>query len=76
MTPSPATSSDQGDEWISAGAACALLGDSKVKVLNAVIAGTLEGKWIAGRTVIRRDSVAAEQERRKQSAASEVAAAQ
>src|SRR4051812_675236 len=64
MTPSPATT-ELSDDWISAGAACALLGDSKVKVLNAVIAGRLDGKWVAGRTIVRRDSVEAEIARRQ-----------
>lgn len=63
------------DEWMSAQAAADVLGDSRVKVLNAVIGGSLVGKRIAGRVIVRRDSVDAEIERRKQLAAHEEVAA-
>lgn len=45
------------DEWVTLNSAAALLGESRLTTLHRIVKGELEGKHIAGRTVVRRDSV-------------------
>jgi hypothetical protein len=71
------TMAEPDDEWMSVEEAMSALGHGRSTVLNLVIAKVLEARVVAKRTVIRRDSVIAELERRKASAAeTEVTAAQ
>jgi hypothetical protein len=52
------TGSDDGDAWVSLYTATELLGESRHKVLRLIITGELEGKVVAGRTIVLRESVA------------------
>lgn len=63
MTTAKATKAD-ADEWMSVPQAEAALGDSRTKVLAAIVAGVLEGKHMAGRTFVRRETVEREIARR------------
>lgn len=45
------------DEWMSLPAAERALGESRLTVLNRIVKGDLVGQHIAGRTVVRRDTV-------------------
>lgn len=47
------------DEWVTLNAAAALLGESRLTTLHRIVKGELEGKHIAGRTVVTRTSVSA-----------------
>lgn len=68
---------EQEDEWMSVEEAMSALSHGRSTVLQMVIAKVLEAQVVAKRTVIRRSSVLAELDRRKQSAANEpVVAAQ
>lgn len=50
-------SGNDEDEWVSLNAAAALLSESRLTVLHRIVKGELEGKHIAGRSVVRRESV-------------------
>lgn len=45
------------DEWLSLNAAATTLGESRLTVLHRIVKGELIGKPVAGRTVVRRDTV-------------------
>ena len=62
-----------GDEWMSLDRAAKELGVSREAVLALCIKGELVGQHVAGRTVVRRDSVAVYQQE-KQDAAKDAAA--
>lgn len=47
------------DEWVTLNAAAAQLGESRLTVLHRIVKGELEGKHIAGRTVVKRAGVEA-----------------
>jgi hypothetical protein len=46
------------DEWVTLNAAAAQLGESRLTTLHRIVKGELEGKHIAGRTVVRHSSLA------------------
>lgn len=50
---------DEADEWVTLNAAAAQLGESRLTTLHRIVKGELEGKHIAGRTVVRCMSVTA-----------------
>jgi len=45
------------DEWMSLGEASRMLGQSRQTILSRAIKGELEAQYIAGRTVVSRESV-------------------
>lgn len=45
------------DEWVTLQAAADALGESRLAVLTRIVKGELVGQHIAGRTVVRRDTV-------------------
>ncbi len=55
---SAARKTDYGtDGWVSLLASTKLLGESRLKVLGRTVKGELESQYIAGRTVISRESI-------------------
>lgn len=50
---------NETDEWVTLNAAAAQLGESRLTVLHRIVKGELEGKHIAGRTVVKSEGVQA-----------------
>ncbi len=47
------------DEWMSVGAAAKAAGESRLSMLTRAVKGEVVAQHIAGRTLIRRDSISA-----------------
>lgn len=59
MTATRKGNSPRDDGWMSLQAAADTLGMTRTKALGLIVKGDLIGQHIAGRTVVRRDSVEA-----------------